>query len=82
MSWNVFVGIIGVIVIIFVYLFIASACRVSANANESNLTKGIRHLRLAANLLEKELEQNDWDDLDNLIVKLETKEITKNGEFD
>ena len=66
----------------FIYLVIASCCRVSANADESNLFKGIRHLRLAMNLLEKELEQTDWDDLDNLVVKLETKERTKNGELD
>jgi len=82
MSWGIFFGIIGGFAIVLIYLFIASCCRASANADESNLTKGIKHLRLAMNLLEKELEQNDWDDLDNLVVKLQTKEITQNGELD
>jgi len=82
MSWGLFFGIVGGLGIVFIWLIIASACRVSSNADESNLYKGIKHLRLAMNLLEKDLEQNDWDDLDNLIVKLETKERTLNGEFD
>lgn len=81
MSWGLFFGIIGVFGIVFIGLVIASALRVSTNSDESNITKGIKHLRLAMNLLEKDLEQNDWEDLDNLIVKLETKERAKNWEF-
>ena len=82
MSWGIFFGIIGGLVLVFIYLAIMSIFRVGANADESNLTKGIKHLRLAMNLLEKELEQNDWEDLDSLVVKLQTKELTKNGELD
>jgi hypothetical protein len=81
MSWGVFFGIVGGLGIVFIWLVVISVCRSSANADESCLRKGIKHLRLAMNLLEKDLEQNDWDDLDNLIVKLETKELTKNGEL-
>jgi hypothetical protein len=82
MSWGIFFVIVGGLGIAFIWLVVISVCRSSANADESCLCKGIRHLRLAMNLLEKDLEQNDWDDLDNLIVKLETKERTKNGELD
>lgn len=82
MSWGLFFGIIGGFGIVFIYIVIASVFRVSANSDESNIIKGIKHLRLAMSLLEKDLVQNDWEDLDNLIVKLETKERTKNGELD
>jgi hypothetical protein len=82
MSWGLFFGIVGGLGIVFIGLVAISVCRPSANADERNLYKGIKHLRLAMNLLDRDLEQNDRDDLDNLVVKLETKERTRNGELD
>jgi hypothetical protein len=82
MFWGIFLLIIGCFGLIAIWLVIMSILRVGSDTGESNLTKGISHPRLAMNLLDKDLEQNDWDDLDNLIVKLETKERVKNGELD
>lgn len=82
MSWGIFLGIVGGLGIVVIYLIIISSLHVSANADESSLVKGIKHLRLAMNLMEKELDEHDWEDLDNLVIKLETKERTKNGELD